>query len=145
MVWIKSHLTLYNQTVLMVLNEMSECFEVLFTRVNYRFLRDFIRKNSCKMQIRLIPREDGVAEWALIELQGTLESAGTLTGQRIGSLKWEKKKALLHIGHHIMEGKEVKLQHPLIVLTRDAENREIVHISAVIRKKVQFRARPMPV
>lgn len=54
-------------------------------------------------------------------------------------------QALLHIGHHIMEGKEVKLQNPLIVLARDVENQEIVQIAAVIRKKVQFRARPMPV
>ncbi|VDM08381.1 unnamed protein product [Wuchereria bancrofti] len=97
------------------------------------------------MQIKLIRREDGIAEWAMIELQGTLESAGILAGQRIGSLKWENKKALLHIGHHIMEGKEVKLQNPLIVLARDAENQGIAQITAVIRKKVQFRARPMPV
>ncbi|EFO26768.1 replication factor C complex [Loa loa] len=97
------------------------------------------------MQIRLIPREDGIAEWAMIELQGTLESAGTLTGQRIGTLKWENKKALLHIGRHIMEGKEVKLQNPLIVLARDAGSQGIAQIAAVIRKKVQFRARPMPV
>ncbi|KAM3721886.1 Chromosome transmission fidelity protein [Dirofilaria immitis] len=97
------------------------------------------------MQIRLIPREDGIAEWTMIELQGTLDSAGVLAGQRIGNLKWENRKALLHIGHHIMEGKEVKLQNPLIVLARDAENQEIVQIAAVIRKKVQFRARPMPI
>ncbi|VIO97993.1 Uncharacterized protein BM_BM10866 [Brugia malayi] len=55
----------------------------------------------------------------MIELQGTLESAGILVRQRIGSLKWENKKALLHIGYHIIEGKEVKLQNPLIVLGRD--------------------------
>ncbi|VBB25700.1 unnamed protein product [Acanthocheilonema viteae] len=95
--------------------------------------------------MRLIPREDGIAEWAMIELQGTLNSVGTLVGQQIGSLTWENKKALLRIGHHIMEGKEVKLQNPLIVLTRDVENQGIIQIAAVIRKKVQFRSRPMPI
>ncbi|OZC06530.1 Ctf8 [Onchocerca flexuosa] len=88
---------------------------------------------------------DGVEEWAMIELQGTLNSTSILAGQRIGDLKWENKKALLHIGHHIMEGKEVKLQNPLIVLAPEAENQGIVQITAVIRKKVQFRTRPMPV
>uniref|UniRef100_A0A0R3RSK4 Ctf8 n=1 Tax=Elaeophora elaphi TaxID=1147741 RepID=A0A0R3RSK4_9BILA len=88
---------------------------------------------------------NGVTEWAIIELQGTLDSAGTLAGQRIGSLKWENKKALLHIGHHILEGKEVKLQNPLIVLARNTENQGTVQIAAMIRRKVQFRARPMPV
>nr|CDP98871.1 Bm10609 [Brugia malayi] len=61
----------------------------------------------------------------MIELQGTLESAGIL--------------ALLHIGYHIIEGKEVKLQNPLIVLGRDAENQGIAQTAAVIRKKVQFQ------
>ncbi|VIO98343.1 Uncharacterized protein BM_BM9992 [Brugia malayi] len=61
----------------------------------------------------------------MIELQGTLESAGILARQRIG--------------------KEVKLQKSLIVLGRDAENQGIAQIAAVIRKKVQFRARPMRV
>ncbi|VIO98085.1 T-cell receptor beta chain ANA 11, putative [Brugia malayi] len=75
----------------------------------------------------------------MIELQGTLESAGILVRQRIGSLKWENKKALLHIGYHIIEGKEVKLQNPLIVLGRDAENQGIAQTAAVIRKKVQFQ------
>ncbi|CAG9530901.1 unnamed protein product [Cercopithifilaria johnstoni] len=97
------------------------------------------------MQIRLIPREESVAEWAMIELQGTLDSTGTLAGQRIGILKWENKKALFRIGHHIMEGKEIKLQNPLLVLVRDVENQGVVQIAAVIRKKVQFRDRPMPV
>ncbi|VDK64319.1 unnamed protein product [Onchocerca ochengi] len=97
------------------------------------------------MQIKLIPREDGVAEWAMIELQGTLNSNGMFAGQRIGDLKWENKKALLHVGHHILEGKEVKLQNPLIVLAQDAENQGTAQIAAVIRKKVQFRTRPMPV
>nr|CDP98872.1 Bm10610 [Brugia malayi] len=81
----------------------------------------------------------------MIELQGTLESAGILARQRIGSLKWENKKALLHIGYHIIEGKEVKLQNPLIVLGRDAENQGIAQTAAVIRKKVQFHAQPMRV
>ncbi|VDO41135.1 unnamed protein product [Brugia timori] len=31
----------------------------------------------------------------MIELQGTLESAGILARQRIGSLKWENKKMFL--------------------------------------------------
>uniref|UniRef100_A0A8R1TPY9 Uncharacterized protein n=1 Tax=Onchocerca volvulus TaxID=6282 RepID=A0A8R1TPY9_ONCVO len=113
--------------------------------VQYRLLRGLIRKNICKMQIKLIPREDGVAEWAMIELQGTLNSNGMFAGQRIGDLKWENKKALLHVGHHILEGIEVKLQNPLIVLAQDAENQGTAQIAAVIRKKVQFRTRPMPI
>uniref|UniRef100_A0A915PX39 Chromosome transmission fidelity protein 8 n=1 Tax=Setaria digitata TaxID=48799 RepID=A0A915PX39_9BILA len=81
----------------------------------------------------------------MIELQGTLDSVGTLSGQAIGNLKWENKKALLHIGHHIMEGKEVKLQNPLLVLQRNTENQENAQIAAIIRRKVQFHTRPMPV
>lgn len=37
---------------------------------------------------------DGIEEWAMIELQGTLDSVGTLAGQHIGNLKWENKKVM---------------------------------------------------
>ncbi|VDN06663.1 unnamed protein product [Thelazia callipaeda] len=97
------------------------------------------------MQIRLIPRENGIAEWAMIELQGTLEPPGMLSGQHIGKLAWNNNKALLHIGHHIMEGKEVKLENPFLVLVRNTEERTNVQVAAIIRKKVQFRNRPIPI
>ena len=53
----------------------------------------------------------GVAEWVLLELQGSLESlsGGELSGQQIGHLTYGKDGTpYIILGHHLLAGSEVE-------------------------------------
>ncbi|XP_037071360.1 chromosome transmission fidelity protein 8 homolog [Pollicipes pollicipes] len=104
--------------------------------------------------------------WALIELQGDLESrsGSSLAGQLIGDLHFTRQGApVLIVGHHILWGKVATLEKPLLVMEKgEAATREIsvdametedagagaecrYHVRAVVRKKILFRSRPKPI
>ncbi|VDK31286.1 unnamed protein product [Gongylonema pulchrum] len=53
--------------------------------------------------------------------------------------------AFFQVGHHIIEGKEVKLENPFVVLRKNEQGSNVVPIMAVIRKKLLFRTRPKPI
>jgi len=106
----------------------------------------------------------------LIELQGTLDVQcpewTAKDGQLIGMLNAaDMNKPTLVIGHHLLEGEVVNLPKPLGVLHKQVRNpgSSAVHapdaegegekegkqvrwdVTAVVKKKVVFAKRPMPV
>ncbi|RPD54117.1 hypothetical protein L226DRAFT_617229 [Lentinus tigrinus ALCF2SS1-7] len=113
----------------------------------------------------------GTEELVLIELQGALEVEGNKDGQLVGKLRVDPntKKPTMMIGHHLLEGKLVNLAKPLAVLqkhdstpgageedeaamavedgysprtTMQARSWDII---AMVKKKMVFSKRPMPV
>lgn len=109
----------------------------------------------------------GHDELFLIELQGTLDVEGSemadKDGQLIGTLNTtDMNKPTLTIGYHLLEGKVVNLTKPLGVLHKQASTpvesvstnsgvQEEVRagtkwdVIAVVKKKLVFSKRPMPV
>ncbi|KAH7884472.1 Ctf8-domain-containing protein [Phlebopus sp. FC_14] len=105
----------------------------------------------------------GHDELFLIELQGTLDVEGgegmSRDGQLIGKLNTaDMNKPTLLIGHHLLEGAVVNLPQPLGVLQKDVhkqgessdaepgENEQRAwKITAVVKKKIVFSKRPMPI
>ncbi|XP_030372927.1 chromosome transmission fidelity protein 8 homolog [Scaptodrosophila lebanonensis] len=64
-------------------------------------------------------------EWAIIELQGDLEvrSNQDMHDQFIGDLSYNKYgQPILIIGHHILQGREQKLDKPFAVLEKSKTN-----------------------
>ncbi|XP_066992178.1 chromosome transmission fidelity protein 8 homolog [Anabrus simplex] len=116
-----------------------------------------------------IPTETPPGEWAVIELQGDLESRlhDSLHSQYIGDLHYTTKNVpVLIVGHHILFGKEQALPKPFAVLERKrfavgSENvaegeamdiaDENINISteyivkAIVKKKLLFKTRPKPI
>lgn len=71
--------------------------------------------------------EDSIREWAIIELQGDLETRGNkcLQKQFIGDLSYNKYgQPILIIGHHILTGKEVKFEKPMAILHKNVFSEE---------------------
>ncbi|KAG2107247.1 Ctf8-domain-containing protein [Suillus discolor] len=114
----------------------------------------------------------GHDELILIELQGTLDiecdEDTTRDGQFVGKLNLnDTNKPTLTIGHHLLEGKIVTLPKPLGVMHRkesskrqggyptDGDSSRSVEdtwnpgvswgIVAVVKKKIVFSKRPMPI
>lgn len=95
------------------------------------------------------PSEGTNQEYGIIELQGDLKShSGThFDGKFIGDLHYTKTGTpLLIIGHHLMYGKEVKLEKPLALLEKQ-KNEEGTNylIRCVIKNKIIFKTRPKPI
>ncbi|VDK49533.1 unnamed protein product [Anisakis simplex] len=98
------------------------------------------------MQIHLIPNQDGVKQWILIELQGGLEScSGEIRGQlMVGNLCWDNDTAVFVLGHQVVEGKAKTLDKPFVVLAKGEKTTEN-EVVAIIRKKILFSLRPKPI
>ena len=103
------------------------------------------------MQIIVRKTEQG-QELALLEMQGDLESRlgqdVDLSGKFIGDLHFTKDNStpILIIGHHILYGKSVKLEKPLVVMTKVNEGQETEYqVQTIIRNKLIFKARPKPI
>ena len=96
----------------------------------------------------------GVPEWVVVELQGTVETsaAGGLAGEPLGQLTVDGTHASLRVGPHVLHGAMVLLDRPLAVLERNGDDGGTdgtadgsVRVCAVVRRKVYFRNRPVPV
>ncbi|KIH56524.1 Ctf8 [Ancylostoma duodenale] len=104
------------------------------------------------MQIHVVKNADGVDEWMMVEMQGTLENGGRpLSDEVLGSLSWRRddNEALLLVGHHLLEGKVSELEKPFLVVRstpgEDAHSEErSMTIDAVVKRRIVFKNRPKP-
>ena len=97
-------------------------------------------------------------ELSMIEMQGDLESRlGSnvdVSGKFIGDLHYTKdgKTPILIIGHHILYGKVVKLDRPMVAMKKvvkelidESGSTTEYHVQTIIRTKLLFKARPKPI
>ncbi|RZC38892.1 Ctf8 domain containing protein, partial [Asbolus verrucosus] len=94
------------------------------------------------------PGEGISNDWAILELQGDLksQSESSFEGKFIGDLHFTKTSTpVLIIGHHLMFGKEMKMDKPFALLEKksDGENTEYI-VKTIVTKKILFKTRPKP-
>ncbi|XP_034659005.1 chromosome transmission fidelity protein 8 homolog [Drosophila subobscura] len=77
------------------------------------------------MPILVKTQSSGSGDWAIVELQGDLEVRNDqdMHDQFIGDLYYNKYgQPILIIGHHILQGREQKLDKPFAVLEKSKTN-----------------------
>ena len=112
---------------------------------------------------------EGPDETFMIEMQGDLESRNKehLEGKFIGDLHYTKDGTpIMIIGHHILYGKVIELEKPLVTLEKvhlnealckPSDDDELMDIDehlepktqykvkSIIYKKIMFKTRPKPI
>eukprot|EP00897_Mesotaenium_endlicherianum_P005065 jgi/Mesen1/4587/ME000232S03850 len=87
-------------------------------------------------------------EWAIIELQGSLEvqeaAKQHISDLQIGSLKSTSNgKLCFTVGYHELEGQVVTLKKPLVILTKHVETAD-VSAPSVSHDKISTQALQLP-
>ncbi|XP_026325275.1 general transcription and DNA repair factor IIH helicase subunit XPB-like isoform X3 [Hyposmocoma kahamanoa] len=93
--------------------------------------------------------DKGIPEWAIVELQGLIQLKKETGGPTVvGDLQYynRNRHPVLILGHHVLNGKETKLEQPMAVLEKTTENdRTQYKVKAIIKKKLLFKSRPKPI
>ncbi|CAF0767255.1 unnamed protein product [Rotaria sordida] len=100
----------------------------------------------------LIQQAENSTELILIELQGALEYAAdkqSLSGERLGFLFFtQNEMPVCVIGQHILDGKMVELDKPLLVMRKrqvDGINNTSYQVECTIKRKLLFHKRSKPI
>lgn len=84
-----------------------------------------------------------------MELQGLIQLKKETGGPTVvGDLQYynRNRHPVLILGHHVLNGKETKLEQPMAVLEKTTENdRTQYKVKAIIKKKLLFKSRPKPI
>ncbi|KAL4707688.1 hypothetical protein ACJJTC_014869, partial [Scirpophaga incertulas] len=92
---------------------------------------------------------NGVPEWAIVELQGLVQLKDGATGPTVvGDLHYFKRNRhpVLILGHHVLNGKEVKLEQPMAVIEKVIDDGKTKYnLKAIVKKKLLFKSRPKPI
>lgn len=73
----------------------------------------------------IVKSKDKVPKWTIVELQGKLEvrngtQDGTFDGRYFGDLHFDASNTpILILGHHILQGKIIKLDKPFAVIEKE--------------------------
>ncbi|KAI5645370.1 hypothetical protein NE865_02457 [Phthorimaea operculella] len=94
--------------------------------------------------------EAGVPEWAIVELQGLIQmkKEGVVGPTVVGDLHYfsRNRHPVLILGHHVLNGKETKLEQPMAVLEKVTKDEKTEYkVKAIIKKKLLFKSRPKPI
>ncbi|EDV25472.1 uncharacterized protein TRIADDRAFT_55593 [Trichoplax adhaerens] len=121
-------------------------------------------RNEIEM-VQIIVHCDQLAEWCLIELQGRLEQSDGCSEStdpaKVGNIYFDDKNTpYIIIGSHILDGKVVQIDKPLVVLEKgtlndqssesdmnhENKNKSVEYsIKGIIKTKLIFKSRPKPI
>jgi chromosome transmission fidelity protein 8 len=85
-----------------------------------------------------------------VELQGLIQMKKESPTEPtiVGDLNYfnRNRHPVLILGHHVLNGKETKLEQPMAVIEKViVDGKTTYNVKAVIKKKLIFKSRPKPI
>lgn len=85
-----------------------------------------------------------------MELQGLIQmkKEGVTEATVVGDLHYysRNRHPVLVLGHHILTGKETKLEQPMAVIEKViVDDKTNYKVKAIVKKKLLFKSRPKPI